>query len=81
MENETGGAERARGVWSSLASGIPTVFTGVGTAPVMPGGIGGPICGPAPPVYVSASCAAPAAPTGDVARLAMASKRKDIDLG
>ena len=74
MENDAGGAERARGVWSSPASGIPTVFVGVGTAPNMPGGIGGPICGPAAPVYVTASCAAPAAPAGDVARLAMASR-------
>ena len=50
MENEAGGAERARIVWSSSDVFSPTVFTGVGTASVMPGGIGGPTCGPAPPV-------------------------------
>ena len=70
MENEAGGAERARGVWSSPASAIPTVFVGVGTAPIMPGGIGGPTCGSAAPVYASPS----ATPAGDDERLAMASR-------
>ena len=70
IENNAGGAGRARGVWSSPVSGIPTVFVGVGTAPIMPGGIGGPICGSAAPVYASPS----AAPAGDDERPDMASR-------
>ena len=70
IENDAGGAERARGVWSSPASGMPTVLVGVGTAPIMPGGIGGPICGSAAPVYANPS----AAPAGDDERPAMASR-------
>ena len=70
IENDAGGAERARGVWSSPASGMPTVLVGDGTAPIMPGGIGGPICGSAAPVYASPS----AAPAGDDERPAMASR-------
>ena len=74
IEKDAGGAERARGVCSPPAPGIPVVSTALGTAPPIPGGIGCSICGSAPPAYVGTSCTAPAAPTGDSARLAMAAK-------
>ena len=50
MENEAGGTERARGVWSSSDVFNPSAFTGAGTASAMPGSIGGTTSGSAPPV-------------------------------
>ena len=74
IEKDAGGAERARGVCSSSVPAIPVMLTAVGTAPAIPGGMGGSICGSPPPEYVGASCAAAAAPTGEGARVAMAAK-------